>query len=309
MLRRGRERRKPSARLVGYLMVVTASLLFGLNGNISKPLFAGGVSAITLTAFRTLIGGLCLLIVLLPGLRSSLRVPVRSLGWLLAFGVTLALVTFTYFMAISRLPIAIALTIQFSAAAWMTVGEAIWRRKLPTVHVLLALVCAFGGLLLLTGIWRADFRSLDPWGLFFALLSLLFFIAYLLLGERVSRDMSPLAATAYGSLIAALIWFCVQPPWTIPATTWSGMNGLLILAVGILGMALPFALHLGALQRVNPTRVGIVANLEMVAGGLIAFLWLGETLDLWQSVGCVLVLAGLIILQYERESPLEGLTR
>ena len=46
-----------------------------------------------------------------------------GLGWILAFGLSLALVTYTYFVAISRLPIAVALVIQFSATAWMTLGD------------------------------------------------------------------------------------------------------------------------------------------------------------------------------------------
>ncbi|MDQ2886801.1 MAG: EamA family transporter [Chloroflexota bacterium] len=302
-----RRRRDISTQFIGYLMVMTASLLFGFNGNLSRLLFDGGITPITLVQFRMLIGGGCLLGVLLAGQRKALIVSRRHWGWLVAFGLTLALVTYTYFVAISLLPIAIALVIQFSAAAWMALGEAIWRRRLPSRYVLSALLCTFGGIVLLTGIWRLSFNGLNLVGLLYALLSLVAYVAYLLLGRRAGRDLPSLSTTTYGALVATVFWFCVQPPWTVPASTWVPRNFLLICIVGIFGMAIPFSLMLGSLRRIDATRVGIAGMLELVAAGVIAYFWLGQHLDLSQIVGCLLVLVGLTVLQYEKPEPLEPL--
>ncbi|GHO72586.1 hypothetical protein KSD_03570 [Ktedonobacter sp. SOSP1-85] len=288
-----------SRQAMGYAMAASASLLFGFNGNLSRLLFDGGITPVTLVEFRMLIGGLCLLALMLVGWRQGLKWYTRQWGWIIAFGLTLALVTYTYFMAISLLPIAVALIIQFSAAAWMAMGEALWLRKLPTRPVLLALLCTLGGLLLLTGAWHLNLNGLSPLGLLFAILALLSFIAYLLLGKRVGRDVPSLPATSYGALVAAVFWLCVQPPWMIPAATWNWQNLLLMAVVGIAGMAIPFALELGALRHVEATRIGIVTTLELVAGSIIAYFWLGQLLDLPQIIGCVLVLVGLVVLQYD----------
>ncbi|HLH61127.1 MAG TPA: EamA family transporter [Ktedonobacteraceae bacterium] len=94
-------------RLAGYLMIATAASLFGLNGNLSRLLFDDGISPITLVEFRMLIGALCLFSVLFIGQRKGLKAPYRSWGWIVAFGLSLALVTYTYFVAISRLPLTI----------------------------------------------------------------------------------------------------------------------------------------------------------------------------------------------------------
>ena len=300
-----RKRRTISTQFIGYLMVMTAALLFGFNGNLSRLLFDGGITPITLVQFRMLIGGGCLLLVLLAGQRKALLVRPRHWGWLIAFGLSLALVTYTYFVAISLLPIAIALVVQFSAAAWKTLGEAIWQRRLPSRYVLVALLCTFGGIVLLTGIWRLSFNGLNPVGLLFAVLSLVTYIAYLLLGRRAGRDLPPLTTTTYGALVATIFWFCVQPPWTIPASTWIPQNFLLISMVGVFGMAIPFSLMLGSLRRLDATRVGIAGMLELVAAGVIAYFWLRQRLDLFQIVGCLLVLAGLTVLQYEKPESLE----
>ncbi len=104
----GSERQVTTRRLAGYLMVVASSLLFGFNGNLSRLLFDEGITPVTLVEFRMLIGGVSLLAVLLLGQRQALKLQRRYWGWIVLFGLSLAVVTFTYFVAISRLPLAIA---------------------------------------------------------------------------------------------------------------------------------------------------------------------------------------------------------
>ena len=162
-------RNNSAFRLIGYLMTVIASVLFGFNGSLSRLLFDDGVTPITLVEFRMLIGGVCLLVVLIVGRRKELRVPRRSWGWIIAFGLALAMVTYTYFVAISRLAIAVALVIQFTATAWMTIGEAIWRRRIPSIFVLIALGLTFSGVVLLTEVWHQRLDTLDALGFFYAI--------------------------------------------------------------------------------------------------------------------------------------------
>jgi len=284
-------------------MVAVASVMFGFNGNISRLLFNDGITPVTLVELRMIIGGCCLLAVLITGRRKELKVPRRSLGWLIAFGLSLALVTYTYFVSISRLPIAVALVIQFSSSAWMVLGEALWRRRRPSTYVLIALGLTIGGIILLTGIWRLSLNGLDAIGMLFALIATAMYIAYLVLGRRIGRDIPPLPATSLGALVASVFWLLVQPPWSIPASTWTPHHLLLIFLVGTIGMAIPFSLVLGSLRRIDATRVGIVSMLELVAAGVIAYFWLGQHLDLLQLAGCLFVMIGITILQYEK---LEG---
>jgi len=281
-------------------MVMTASTLFGFNGNLSRLLFDDGVSPLTLVEFRMLIGGVCLLLVLLIGQRQALKLPRRHWGWIVAFGLSVAMVTYTYFVAISRLPLAIALIIQFSASAWLTLGEAILRRRMPSAFVLTALGLTFGGIILLTGIWRLSLNGLDSIGLLFASLAIVAYIFYLLLGRRIGRSLPSLTTTTYGAFVAGAFWLIVQPPWATPSNTWTPQHLLLITLVGIIGMAIPFSLVVGSLRRIDATRVSIVSMLELVAGGIIAYFWLGQHLDLSQIGGCLLVLVGLTILQTEK---------
>jgi drug/metabolite transporter (DMT)-like permease len=238
--------------------------------------------------------------VLVIGQRKGLKVQRRYWGWVVAFGISLAMTTYTYLLSISRLPIAVALIIIFTAAAWMALWEAIWHKRVPSKHVLIALGLTFCGVILLTGIWRQNLNGLDPLGLFFALLGLVAYITYLVLGRRIGRYLPSITSTGYGALVASLFWFTFQPPWAIPANTWTPYHLFLIALVGIFGMAIPFTLILGSLRRIDAMRVGIVSMVELPAAGIIAYFLLGQRLDIWQIAGCVLVLIGITILQYEK---------
>ena len=93
-------------KTIGISLVVVAAVFFGINGSLSRLLFDSGVTPLTLVEFRMIVGALCIGGFLCIRQRRALKLPRRSLGWLLAFGLSMALVTYTYFVSISRLPIA-----------------------------------------------------------------------------------------------------------------------------------------------------------------------------------------------------------
>lgn len=293
-------RRGAPTSLVGYAMVLSAAVMFGINGSLSRLLFNSGVTPLTLVEFRMLVGGVCLLSFLLSRQRHTLKLPRRALGWLLAYGLAIALVTYTYFVAISRIPIAVTLVIQFTGPAWLALGSAIWLRRVPSWYLLSALGLTIGGVVFVTDVWQQRLSALDGIGLLFAVFALLTFMAYLVLGQQIGKFLPSITGTAYGAVVAGFFWLSVQPPWHIPASTWHPQTIGLILLVGIIGMALPFSLELAALRRLDATRVGLAAIFELPASAFIAFIWLGQQLDLWQIFGCALVLAGITIVQLEK---------
>jgi len=274
--------------------------LFGINGSLSRLLFDSGVTPLTLVEFRMIVGSLCLFAFLATQPRQAWRLPRRAQGWLVAFGLIIALVTYTYFVAISRVPIALVLVIQFTGPVWMAFAVALWHRRLPSWHVLVALLLALSGVVLVTGLLEQRLGSLDVIGLLFSFFALMAFIAYLLLGRKVGGNVHPIASTAYGAAVAGVFWLVIQPPWSIPTNTWNPHTFILMVLVGIIGMAVPFSLEIAALRRLDATRAGIAAMFELPASALIAFLWLGQRLDLWQVLGCTLVLAGITIVQLEK---------
>jgi drug/metabolite transporter (DMT)-like permease len=293
-------------------MVSAAALLWALNGTVSKVILASGVSSLRLAEVRST-GAVVLLGAALAILRpQSLRVRRSELPFLVFFGVCgLALVQWLYFIAIHRIQIGISLVIQYIApvlvAAWarFVMHEPVRRR------IWVALVLALGGLSLVVDLWHGV--NLDSLGVAAAIAAAFAYALYVLLAERAVGTRDPASLLAWGFLFAAIFWAVVQPWWSFPAhvvnndVSLHGNLASLHLAVWLLmawmvvfGTVVPFLLLVGALRHVSATRAAIIAMLEPVAGALIAYLWLSESLDPEQLVGGGIVLAAVFLAQTAR---------
>lgn len=282
----------------GQLMVIVACALFGLTGAVSRILIDDGVTEITLTQFRMFFGFVALFVVLLAFRRDLLRVPRAHIPSLVGFGVSLALVIYFYFMAIARLPLAVALVLQFSAAAWMAVGESLWRRRRPPMNIPATLVLTLGGVVLMVGFRGANLGELDSLGVLYGFATTASYIVYLQCGKRVGKSVAAPSSTTYGALVAAAFWCVVQPPWAIDPRVWQPDLLIPLVGIGVVGMALPFALVLAALRRIGPTQVGMLSTFEVVAASAIAFVWIGQSLTPWQLAGCLSVVCGVVVCGY-----------
>jgi drug/metabolite transporter (DMT)-like permease len=294
-------------------MVWTAALLFGVNGTVSKVVLESGITSVELTQVRStgaFLGFGAALLLIAP---ARLRVTLRELGFLVVFGVTgLAFVQWLYFLSIHRLPVGIALLIEYLAPLVV----ALWARYVlhqpVRRRIWVALALALVGLSLIVELW-ADSGSLDGLGVAAALAAAFAYAVYILMAERGVRTRDPISLSCYGFLFAALFWLVVQPVWEFPfdrvgdevsllgrfdalsAPVWL----LMLFVVGV-GTMVTFALVVSALRHVSATRVGIVAMLEPVAAAGVAWLWLGEALGAAQLAGGAVVLAGIAIAQTAR---------
>lgn len=304
----GHERRPA----VGYAMVIAAALLFALNGTVSKVVLQSGISSLELTQVRatgTFVGFALALAVTRPG---SLRLRRRELPYLAIWGVAgVAMVQWLYFVSIDRLPIGIALLIEYLAPiliaiwAWSVFKEPIRRR------IWVALVLAVVGLSLVVEFWTGF--SLDGLGVAAALAAAVAYAVYVLMAEHAVKWRDPASLTCFGFLFAAAFWALVQPLWRFPSERlddtvsllghldrFSLPVWLLLLYVVVAGTMVTFLLVAAALRHISATRVGIVAMLEPVAASAVAFLWLGESFGAAQLVGGAIVLAGILLAQTAR---------
>ena len=304
----GRERRPA----VGHAMIILAALLFALNGTVSKVVLQSGISSLELTQVRATGAFLGFALILAFSRRESLRLTRHELPYLVAFGIAgVALVQWLYFVSIGRLPIGIALLIEYLGPiliaiwAWAVFKESIRRR------IWVALLLALAGLSLVVEIWSGI--SLDGLGVAAALCAAVAYAVYVLMAEHAVRWRDPASLTAYGFLFAALFWAAVQPVWRFPAGRLDDSVSLLgnlerfalpvwllLLYVIVAGTMVTFLLVAAALRHISATRVGIVAMLEPVGASGVAFLWLGESFGPAQLVGGAIVLAAILLAQTAR---------
>ena len=294
------------------VLVALAAALFAVNGTVSKIILGSGVSAEQLTEVRCA-GALVGLVAIATATRpASLRISLRELPLLGALGVVgLALVQWSYFFAIHRVAIGIALVIQFVGPILV----ALWARVVYHEHVRrriwLSLACALAGLTLIVELWRAD--RPNSAGLAAAAVAALSYAAYILLAETSVRRRDPISLSVWGFGFAALFWSILAPWWRFPAgrvddsvSLLGNLSGThapvwaLMLWMVVLGTIVPFLIIVTALRHITATRAGIVAMLEPVLAIAVAWAWLGEDLNAVQLSGAAVTLAGIALAQTAR---------
>jgi drug/metabolite transporter (DMT)-like permease len=306
---------RPDARpALGYAMVLAAAALFAVNGTVSKVVLGSGISSIELTQVRSTgacLGFLAAVLLIRP---ASLRVTRRELAFLALFGVTgVAFVQWFYFLAIHRLPVGIALLIQYLAPLLVALFARYVLHEPVRRRIWLALGLALTGLALVVQVWEG--LTLSGAGVAAALGAALAYATYILMAEhetaRIGRD--PWSLSFYGFLFAAIFWAVVHPVWRFPFERLDDSVSLLgnladreapvwlfLLFVVIAGTMVTFALITSALRHVSATRVGIAAMFEPVAASVIAWAWLGETFGTAQLLGGAFVLTAILLAQTAR---------
>lgn len=306
---------EPHARrpALGYAMVWVAAVLFGLNGTVSKVVLQSGIDPLDLTQVRSAGAALGFALVVALTAPHRLRVGRRELLYLAAFGITgVAFVQWFYFVSIERLPVGIALLIEYLAPLLV----ALWARYVfhepVRRRIWIALALALGGLSLIVELWSGGI-GLDGVGIAAALAAAVAYAVYILMAERGVRTRDPFSLTCYGFLFAALFWIVAHPVWRFPAgrvddsvSLLGNLDGtslpvwLLLLFVVVVGTMATFGLVVSALRHISATSAGIVAMLEPVVAAIVAWAWLGEALGPEQLAGGLVVLGAIVIAQTAR---------
>lgn len=270
--------------------IVSLQLGAGLAGRLFGVVPPAAVTGLRLWAAALLIG--------LLGLRGVRRAvtthPVRERwrDWLVvaAFGLTLGLMNYSIYQAFARIPLGVAVTIEFLGPLVVAVASS--RRLVDLVWVALAAL----GVVLLgqggTGAARGAPHShgLELAGAGFALVSAGCWAAYIMLSRATGRRFTGSSGLVIAMIIAAVA--------VTPAAVTAGGAALLRpgvigtgVAVGLLSSVIPYWMELETLRRIPARVFGIWMSLEPAVAALIGLILLGEVLGAveWLAAGCVVV--------------------
>jgi drug/metabolite transporter (DMT)-like permease len=296
---------------LGYAMVALAATLFAVNGTVSKVILASGIDSQQLTEVRCAGALLGLMVIAAVTRPASLPLRREELPLLVTLGGGLALVQWSYFYAIHRVAIGIALVIQFVGPILVALWARLVYREDVRARIWVALALALTGLVLMVEIWEAGRPNTA--GLLAAAVAAVAYAAYILLAERGVQRRDPISLSAWGFLFATLFWSVLAPWWNFPGGRVGADVSLLgnlassqlpvwalMLWMVVLGTIVPFALVVAALRHISATRVGVTAMLEPVLAIVLAWVWLGESLDVTQMSGATVTLAGIALAQTSR---------
>jgi drug/metabolite transporter, DME family len=153
------------------------------------------------------------------------------------------------------------------------------------------------------GIFESGGLRLNAVGVTAALVAAFSFAFYNVGGYDILARHDRWTVLLYTTFAATLCWIIVNPPGKIIAAHYSGAQWAFLFVFSILSVLAPFSFYFAGLQHLEPTRAIIVSCLEPVFSIVIAAIVLGEVLRPLQTVGILMVLAAILVVQTSEARP------
>ena len=283
-------------RASGSLLLVLAAVVSVQFGGAIAATLVPVIGAAGSVVLRLGVGAAILLVAIRPALRGHSAAAWRTV---VLFGLVLGAMNWTFYASLARLPIGVAVTIEFIGP--LTLAAVQSRR----IRDLLAVAAAAGGILLISQALTVPWGELDLGGLGLALLAGTFWTAYIVLSQRTGAVFPGLHGLAIAMVVALVL---VLPFGIGSVPQWTGEVLVKGAGVAILSSVLPYSFELLALRRLSQRVFGILLSLEPAVAALAGLIVLGQRLTPTQLMGMafVVVASGLVMGAGGRHTPADG---
>ena len=264
-------------RFFPLLAVLGSVIALGIGTSWAKQWLFPVVGAQGTTAVRVGLSAVLMLLLWRPWRWHLSRTDAKAIA---LYGVALGGMNLMFYMSLRTLPFGLAVAIEFAGP----LAVAIWSSRRAVDFVWVALAIAGLAMLLPLGLSAS---ALDPVGLLFAMAAAVCWALYIVFGKRAGH-LHAGHTVSLGLLMAAIV---VVPVGIAHAgAALLTPNVLLIgLAVAAVSSAIPISLEMMALKRLPKETFGIMISMEPAVAALLAWVLLGEHLNLvqWLAIGCI----------------------
>jgi drug/metabolite transporter (DMT)-like permease len=292
---------------LGILMGLAAGFAFGAGGTIVKPLFSEGWSPGAAVLGRLVVAAVVLAVPALVVVRFDLRPLLRAWRLVLAYAVlAVAGVQLAFYAAIERIPVSIALLVEYLAPVALLLVAWGRTRRMPHRLVLIGAALAVLGLVLVIGPNGAG--VLDPVGVALAAVAMIGVAFYYIVGDRTPEGVPPMTLAWAGFVLGAVAlglagvigvlpmrvgfgevaFFGAQTPWWVPLVT-----------VGVLSTAFAYVAGITAITMLGARVASFLGLSEVVFAGIVGWIVLGEAIAPIGLLGAGLILGGIVLVRLE----------
>ena len=279
-------------------MIILAACFWGSMGIFVRRLGTYGFSSIQIVAIRVTLAALIFCLILFFKERTGFKITWRDIPLFLGLGLgSILFFTVCYFSAIAIMSLSTAAILLYTSPIWIMLMSALFFREKMNSRKILALVMAFGGCVLVSGI---SGNGICLTGLLLGLGSGIGYGLYSILGTVALRRFSPYTVTAYTFLTAAVgAWLICRPKDMVSKIIGAeNIPGLLLFCVltALVTAVVPFLAYTLGLRTVEAGKAGILATIEPMVATLIGIIFFSESLTVFSGIGIVLILGAVIIL-------------
>lgn len=285
-----------------YACIIAAGSMWGCIGIFIRHLGGYGFSSLALTALRAMGAALILTIYMLAKHREKLRIKLRD-SWCFAGTGILSLTFFNicYFTTIRRTSLAVASVLLYTAPMFVMLLSLFLFHETMTWRKGAALLMAFAGCVLVTGIGRGD-MSLSLSAVLTGLGAGLGYGLYSIFGIYGLRRYDSMTVTVYTFLFATIgtAWF-VDYGLLVEVVAAHPLVAVELLAFGFFTNVLPYLLYTKGLSGMEAGKASITASVEPVVASLVGIFCFGESVRISVIAGVLMVLGALVVLNVKSE--------
>jgi drug/metabolite transporter (DMT)-like permease len=289
----------------GTVLIVLASVCFGSSGPLVKPTMDAGLSPQQVASFRIAVAAVLMLAFTAITRPRVLRLRRTDLPLLFGYGlIGVAAVQLLYFAAVSRIPIGVAMLLEFMAPVLVALWVRFVRRVVLPARMWVGTTLALVGLVMVAEVWHG--LRLDALGLLFGIGAALCAAAYFLTGERAVAAIAPLGLVTWGMVIGAVVTALLAPPWSLPGDilasdadfgAWRVPVWALLVTCAVVSTAMAYVLSINSLRFLPSNVASVIALCEPLVALVMAWLFVGQALTAVQIVGAVVLLTGATVVQ------------
>ncbi|HEX6469666.1 MAG TPA: DMT family transporter [Streptosporangiaceae bacterium] len=287
-------------------LAVLSSVCFGSSGPFAKALIHSGFTPLQAVWLRVA-GAALVLVPLTLALRGVAGFRAAGRGWpsLALFGVTgVAGCQACYFVAAARLPVGVAILLEFTGPVLVVAWIRLVRRAPVARAAAAGVAVALAGVACVVQVWQG--LRLDGIGLLAGLGAAACQAAYFLVAKRMTAVTDPLVLTSCGFVVGTVALTAPAAPWSIP---WRLLPGEVMLAdrpapawlvaawIIVVSTVVAYLTSVLVLRRLSAPVAAAVAYPEAAAAAVFAWIVIGERLSAVQIAGGVVVLVGAFIAQ------------
>jgi drug/metabolite transporter (DMT)-like permease len=289
--------KQSASTIKGLLIVILATICWSFSGLFITLIMQGSqINPIGLAFWRDLFTSLILVFGLGIFRRELLKIKILDLPWLILMGMV-SIGTFHVLWNITVMlnGVSIATVIQCNAPIFVTIiARIVWKEDF-TINKIFAILLATTGTILIAGIQGFGVMKISLTGLLVGLLSAIAYGSTSLIGKKLSADYSTWTIITYAFGFAALALMPLQVfNFGTPLIVLSPVLIYFLLLI-LISTITGYKLYTTALSLLPASVASIASTAEVFFAALFSFLLLGQTMDMWQIMGAILVVSGVVI--------------
>jgi drug/metabolite transporter (DMT)-like permease len=291
---------------------VLSACCFGTSGPLARAALDAGLTAEQVTTARICLAAALLLVGTALLRPRALRVRRHDVPALIAYGlVGVAAVQLLSFISVARLPVGVALLLEYLSPVLVTLWVRFVRRTVPHRAVWLGVALAVTGLVLVARVW--DGLSLDTVGLVAGLGTAGCSAVYFLLGERSVATIDPVGVTTWGLVIGAIAISGPAPPWSMAGLVgvratfgpWQAPLWQLLAVVAVVSTVVAYLAGIASMRHLPSSVVSVLSLIEPLVATTLAWALLHQSLTAIQLVGGAILLTGALTVQLASQATRE----